>query len=68
MTNSHLLLVGEIPASEGLEVPFGSFERLGLLTEGVHVLTSNRIRGRDHIGVSSCGGLIEVRQGQLPHE
>lgn len=67
MTEDDLLLVSEVPASTGLEVPFGSFERLGLLDEGVHVITSNRIRGRDHIGVSSFGGLVEIRQG-LPIE
>jgi hypothetical protein len=63
MTEDDLLMVAEVPAGIGLSVPIGSFDNHGLLSDGVHVITSNRIRGRDYIGVSGCGGLIEVWQG-----
>lgn len=65
MSSNHLLLMEEVPQSSGLEVPLGSFARLGLLDQGVYMITSNRIRGRDHFGITSYGGLIEIEQGLL---
>jgi|GEM_PF-2826485 len=67
MTQDGLLLVEPIPDGGSLAIPYRDYMQGGLLEDdGVNVVTLNRLRGRDLIGVSRTGGLLEVSQGLRP--
>jgi hypothetical protein len=66
MTDAALLMVEPIPEHGNLEIPFSEYEAGGLLEAGVDVVTFNRLRGRDSLGIITYGGVIEMTQGSLP--
>lgn len=63
MTDAAMLMIEPIPASGNLEMPFTEYEQNGLLEGGIHVVTFNRERGRDSMGISTFCGTIELTQG-----
>lgn len=63
MTEDSLLMTAVLNSQGNAAMPLGAFAEAGYLGEGVHILTSNRILGRDQIDINSLGGIIEIRQG-----
>ena len=63
MTETTLLLNTSLAVGGSLGLPFEDFQASGALDEGIHVLTSSPLLGRDAIDIEAIGGLLLVDQG-----
>jgi len=63
MTEDTLLLNASLSVGGSLGLPIDEFQQTGALHEGIHVLTSSLLLGRDAIDIEALGGLILIEQG-----
>jgi hypothetical protein len=63
MTEHELLVETMAQADSNVAMDLGAFAAAGHLDEGIHILTSSRLLGRDQINVSSFGGVLSITQG-----
>lgn len=63
MTEHTLLLNASLSVGGSLGLPIDEFQQTGALHEGIHVLTSSLLLGRDAIDIEAIGGLILIDQG-----
>ncbi len=64
MTEDQLLVETMAPADANVALNLGAFAAAGYLDEGIHILTSSRLLGRDQIDIRSIGGVLSITQGQ----
>lgn len=63
MTEDELLLETMAQADANVPMNLSGFAAAGHLAEGVHILTSSRLLGRDQINVTAFGGVLSITQG-----
>ena len=63
MTEHELLVETVAQADANVAMDLEAFAEAGHLTEGVHILTSSRLLGRDQINITQFGGVLSITQG-----
>lgn len=63
MSETTLLLNTSLAVGGSVGLPVAEYQASGVLYEGIHVLTSSPMLGRDAIDIEAIGGLLLIDQG-----